>query len=304
MCAPLALCVLRDVPIASPSCFGAIDRRSKHEATLPVEEENGPNLEEVTETHAGKENEPIKKSPTIPVNQTLASPPLNKKAKDAQVRVLVASTRPRKSSDEMLAVYAGREDELIKNLEKMQAEQSRIEMSQLELADDKKAAVIALVKSVQPGRSASELLVASKGREADLIKNLKKMQIRQRKDAQRAKSAPLDVTMDAKKGKDAEVCVLVARTRPRKSSDELLAAYLGRKDELIKNLKKMQAEQTRIEMLRLESAKDKKAEVIVLADTIQPGRSASELLAAFEGKEDKLIKNLKKMQIRQRKDEQ
>ena len=56
--------------------------------------------------------------------------------------------------------YAGVEEELIKNPKKMQPKQTRIEISQLELAEGKKAEVIALLKSAQPKRKAGKLLAA------------------------------------------------------------------------------------------------------------------------------------------------
>lgn len=68
---------------------------------------------------------------------------------------------------------------------------------------------------------------------------------------------PLSAIMDAKKGAEAEVRALAASTCPWKNSNELLVAYVGREDKLIKHLKIAQAEQACIEMSQMLSPERK-----------------------------------------------
>merc|ERR1711957_929623 len=81
-------------------------------------------------------------------------------------------------------------------------------------------------------------------------------------------------------------------TKPGKSYEELLAAYDGREDDLIKNLKMMQTKQAK---------GAQRAEVKSLVESIDTVKSAEELIAAYDGKEDELIKNLSKMKDKQEK---
>merc|ERR1711957_66638 len=92
-----------------------------------------------------------------------------------------------KSAEELITAYDGKEDELIKNLEKMKTKQEKKAKSQLKLdaaatgdpEADKRAAlqeqVRALVKSTSPGKSANDLLAAYEGREEELISHLSKL---------------------------------------------------------------------------------------------------------------------------------
>jgi len=79
----------------------------------------------------------------------------------------------------------------------------------------------------------------------------------QPKDARQAKDVPLSAIVDTKKGAKAEFRALVASTCPWKNSNELLVAYAGREDKLIKHLKIAQAEQVRMEMSQMVSAEIK-----------------------------------------------
>ncbi len=84
-----------------------------------------------------------------------------------------------------------------------------------------------LVEETKSPKSADELLRAYAGREADLLKNLRKMKALQDKnDAIRA-----------------EVADLCEKVNSPKSPDELLSSYKGREDELLKNLRKLSFKQ-------------------------------------------------------------
>ena len=91
----------------------------------------------------------------------------DKEAVREEVRQLVKETNAPKSADELLAAYAGREDELVAHLRKMKAKQG--------VSDAEKDEIRSLVEKTQPGKSADELLAAYAGREGELLKNLKKM---------------------------------------------------------------------------------------------------------------------------------
>merc|ERR1719416_172667 len=91
---------------------------------------------------------------------------------------------------------------------------------------------------------------------------------------------------------------LVDKTNPGKGAEELLAADEGREDELIKNLEKMKAKEDK---KKLNKSEGLKASVRQLVDETNPGKDSEELLAAYEGREDELIKNLEKMKSKQQK---
>ena len=80
-----------------------------------------------------------------------------------KIKALVEQTKPHKSADELLAAYAGREEDLARNLRKMRAKQ------------DFKAEVEALVAKTKPGKATDELLAAYVGREDELVSHLQKL---------------------------------------------------------------------------------------------------------------------------------
>jgi hypothetical protein len=84
-----------------------------------------------------------------------------------------------------------------------------------------------LVEETKTPKSADELLKAYAGREADLLKNLRKMKALQ----------------DKNDAIHAEVAELCEKVNSPKSPDELLSSYKGREDELLKNLKKLSFKQ-------------------------------------------------------------
>merc|ERR1711906_57394 len=119
--------------------------------------------------------------------------------------------------------------------------------------------------------------------------------------------------MQAKQTKEtqrAEIATLNERVQTGKSTKELLDAYEGREEDLLKNLKKMESKRARKDGAAVAGAvaasvekkpavdpeKAKKQESIrALVTEVQPGKTAEELMTAYDGKEDDLIRNLEKM---------
>merc|ERR1711906_60637 len=107
--------------------------------------------------------------------------------KQTSIRELVAETNPGKSAEELITAYEGKEDELIKNLEKMKKKQDKQKAKSARKLDaaaddadaDKRNAlqeqVRTLVKETSPGKSADDLLAANEGREEVLIAHLSKL---------------------------------------------------------------------------------------------------------------------------------
>lgn len=134
-----------------------------------------------------------------------------------------------------------------------------------------------LVEETKSPKSADELLKAYAGREADLLKNLRKMKALQDKnDAIRA-----------------EVADLCDKVNSPKSPDELLSSYKGREDELLKNLRRLSFKQQSVE-----EKKAMRAEVVALVEELQIPKSPDDLLSTYEGREKELLKNLNKMKAK------
>merc|ERR1711957_790002 len=131
------------------------------------------------------------------------------------------------------------------------------------------AEIQSLVESTKPGKSYEELLAAHDGREDDLIKNLKMMQTKQAKGAQRA-----------------EVKSLVESIDTVKSGEEMLDAYEGKEDELIKNLEKMKTKQSKKAERKMLLVKRESVKALVAE--VKPGKSVDDLMTTYEGKEDDL----------------
>ena len=108
-----------------------------------------------------------------------------------EIETLAKEVNAPKSAEEMMASYKGREEELLKNLQKMKAKQERAASSKKEATDyigdivdtaggddDKEAIrneISSLVEETSPGKSAEELLIAYEGRESELVAHLKKL---------------------------------------------------------------------------------------------------------------------------------
>ena len=199
-------------------------------------------------------------------------PPPYRDADDikAEIKVLVKETNAPKSADELLAAYAGREEELLRNLRKMKAKQDK------DLAI--KTEVEQLVKDTNAPKSAEEMLAAYAGREDELIKNLREM---------RKAQLPAEEKLKLK----AEIEQLVKETDAPKSAEELLATYAGREEELAANLRKMRGKQVKAKVI--------KVEIETLAKEVNAPKSAEEMLASYKGREEELLKNLQKMKAKQ-----
>jgi len=182
-------------------------------------------------------------------------------------------------------MYDDKEDDLIKNLEKMKAKQEKSAVKEAELKAAKRVRVSTLVDETMPGKSAEELLALYDGKEDQLIKNLEKMNSKK--------------LVKDKANKQQSVRQLVDETNPGKSAEELLAMYDGKEDDLIKNLTKMKTKQDKQTDKVDEAKAAKRASITALVAETSPGKSAEELLAAYDGKEDELIKNLTKMKTKQ-----
>ena len=141
----------------------------------------------------------------------------------------------------MLAAYAGREGELINHLTRMKNEST----------------VDALVKELNPGKSTKELMDAYEGREEELIGHLETMkEMKASESAGAAPSNPPSVVgspegewIDIAEGAPAanvadEVGALVKELNPGKTTEELMAAYVGREEELLSHLKKLKSSKT------------------------------------------------------------
>ena len=74
------------------------------------------------------------------------------KQDSTEVKALVEQTNPGKTAEELLSVYNGQEDKLIKNLKKMKPQQDAGQVANL-------------VDLTNPGKSSTELLAAYEGRE-------------------------------------------------------------------------------------------------------------------------------------------
>merc|ERR1712232_789917 len=180
-----------------------------------------------------------------------------KAEKQQSIRALVEETIPGKSAEELLEMYDGKEDQLMKNLEKMKSKQK------IQDTANKQQSIRQLVDETNPGKTADELLSMYVGKEDELLKNLTKM-----KSKQEAKG---------------------------KTAGELLAAYEGKDDELIKNLTKMKSKQElkKAKSVKKETpaapinkGDDKDATKSLVASLVaetNPGKSADDLLAAYAG---------------------
>jgi len=256
------------------------DEKRNSIVALVDETAPGKTAEELLTLYDDKEDELIKNLTKMKAKQENTAE--LKASKQQSVRALVDETNPGKSAEELLAMYDDKEDDLIKNLEKMKAKQENSAVKEAELKAAKQVRVSTLVDETMPGKSAEELLAMYDGKEDQLIKNLEKM-----------KSKKL---VKDKANKQQSIRQLVHETNPGKSAEELLAMYDGKEDDLIKNLTKTKQDKQRDEVDEAKAAKQ--ASITALVAETSPGKSAEELLAAYDGKEDELIKNLTKMKTK------
>merc|ERR1712127_925271 len=231
----------------------------------------------------------------------------DKANKQQTIRQLVDETNPHKTADELLAMYDGKEDELIKNLKKSKNKMDNKVATEDEAREKKRATITILVAETNPGKSAEELLAAYDGKEDELLKNLTKMKSKQ--------------DMRIRKEKQASVRALVEETNPGKSAEELLAAYDGKEDELIKNLNKMKSKRimkeksvsfgsggkTSAAAPAVTASGTGSRDMAVTRRMVQslvvetnPGKSADDLLKAYKGREQELVNHLSKLKASKR----
>eukprot|EP00578_Thalassiosira_sp_NH16_P004303 CAMPEP_0181130878 /NCGR_PEP_ID=MMETSP1071-20121207/30107_1 /TAXON_ID=35127 /ORGANISM="Thalassiosira sp., Strain NH16" /LENGTH=1153 /DNA_ID=CAMNT_0023216995 /DNA_START=242 /DNA_END=3703 /DNA_ORIENTATION=- len=257
------------------------------------EETNAPkSADEMLASYAGREEDLLKNLKKMKAKQEAeALRNGDKAAVRAEVEILAQETGAPKSVDELMASYAGREDELLKNLKKMKEKQGKDAELRAEVAQ--------LASETNAPKSADEMLASYKGREDELLKNLRKM-----KEKQQAETGQQEQEVENAKDAEirAEVEQLVAYTGAPKTADEMLASYKGREDELLKNLRKMKKKKDKQENKQASEAKAAVvAEVTSLVEATNPGKSPEEMLAAYDGKEEELLKNLRKMKAKQEK---
>ena len=148
------------------------------------------------------------------VPEELATPTIVRRS---SVRSLCSEVNVPKSPDELLELYDGREEKLIKNLSKLKVQQE----ANAELIHDIRI-LIAETGCVKP---ADEMLASYHGREETLLKNLQKLKKKQEHDAEVVE----------------EIKELVVECGIPKSADEMLASYAGREEALLVNMKKLKA---------------------------------------------------------------
>merc|ERR1711966_275204 len=231
----------------------------------------------------------------------------------AEIATLNERQQTGKSTKELLDAYEGREEELLKNLKKVESKGAKkdgaamagaVAAGAVAASVEKKPAVDpekakkqesirALVAELETGKTAEELMTAYDGKEDDLIRNLEKM---------KSKKSKKDLAT-----KQTSIRELVAETNPGKSAEELITAYEGKEDELIKNLEKMKKKQDKQKAKsarKLDAAADDadadkrnalQEQVRTLVKETSPGKSADDLLAAYEGREEELIAHLSKL---------
>merc|ERR1711966_71088 len=146
-----------------------------------------------------------------------------KAKKQESIRALVAELETGKTAEELMTAYDGKEDDLIRNLEKMKSKKSKKDLA------TKQTSIRELVAETNPGESAEELITAYEGKEDE----------QKAKSARKLDAAADDADADKRTALQEQVRTLVKETSPGKSADDLLAAYEGREEELIAHLSKL-----------------------------------------------------------------
>jgi hypothetical protein len=243
-----------------------------NELTLPK------TADEMLASYEGREEELLKNLQKMKSRKDMsAAQAAKKEATIAEITSLCSELSLPKTADEMLATYEGKEDDLLKNLQKMKSKMAQKEATIVEITS--------LCAELTLPKTADEMLASYEGREGELLKNLQKMKSKQEMSA--AQAAKMESTI-------AEITSLCAELSLPKSADEMLASYEGREEELLKNLQKMKSKQAKS---AAQAAKKEStiAEITSLCDELKPGKSAEELIAAYEGREDELLSHLKKL---------
>ena len=158
---------------------------------------------------------------------------------------------------------------------------AEVRVSEETVKEDKTATIAeitSLVKVLSLPKSADKMLEKYKGREEDLLTNLKKMKANHAED-DKPNAGENDATI-------AEILSLIEELSLPKSGDKILSEYKGREDNLLKNL-------------HLTAT----AEITSLITELSLPKSADKMLEKYRGREEELLTNLKKMKAKQAEDD-
>ena len=139
----------------------------------------------------------------------------------AEVETLTKELNTPRNADELLAAYAGKEEVLVSHLRKMKEGQA-VEELEPEKADEPPPAPACSEEALAQSKVASELADVESLLSSDIQEETKRQSGTAVKD---------------------EIESLVKDTNPGRSSDEMLKAYEGREEDLLKNLQKLKASQ-------------------------------------------------------------
>ena len=138
----------------------------------------------------------------------------------AEVETLTKELNTPRNADELLAAYAGKEEVLVSHLRKMKEGQA-VEELEPEKADEPPPPACS-EEALAQSKVASELADVESLLSSDIQEETKRQSGTAVKD---------------------EIKSLVKDTNPGRSSDEMLKAYEGREEDLLKNLQKLKASQ-------------------------------------------------------------
>ena len=208
---------------------------------------------------------------------------------------------------------------------------TEVRVSEETVKEDKTATIAeitSLVKVLSLPKSADKMLEKYKGREEDLLTNLKKMKANHAEDdkpnagendATIAEILSLieelslpksgDKILSEYKGREdnllknlhltatAEITSLITELSLPKSADKMLEKYRGREEELLTNLKKMKANQAEDDISKAVPNVATIAEITSLFKELSLPKSVDEMLTHYKGREDNLLKNLKLIEV-------
>ena len=181
---------------------------------------------------------------------------------------------PKSADKMMLEKYKGREGLLLANLKKMKNKQTSNDKAKADESEAITAEITSLNEVLSLPKSGDEMLTEYKGREDELLKNLK-----------------LTAT--------AEITNLTTKLSLPKSADKMLKKYKGREGGLLANLKKMKAKQTNADTSKAVENAATIAEITSLIKELSLPKSSEEMLTEYEGREHDLLKNLKLIKDKQ-----
>ncbi|KAL9186357.1 hypothetical protein ACHAXT_005595 [Thalassiosira profunda] len=218
-------------------------------------------------------------------------------ARNVEIEELIVANNLPKAK--LLSSYSGREDALLKSLQKHSStlleidalvEETNVGKSSSELLasfappvlaknlrkmkskQDLEAATVEEIKTlcdeIDLPKSSDELLESYAGKEKELLKYLQKMKAKQDEEA---------ATLE-------EIEALVDELDLGKSSEAMKESYEGREEELLKQLRKMKAKNAATV-----------AEIESLVASTNCGKSSEELLEKYKGSEKDLLKNLRRL---------